>query len=150
MCDKNKQFNIQNWLLFYCSEVHSLNIIPLIMCVITTLRSTFYVIHADWIFLLGYRNSHYTTASIPRSPTTYQHCHFLHHKNTQSPHRLWLLGTYPKVKWWLTVCVCVCISVSYLSYAWYKNLIFYPCWFTSSHNNGQRVQITQLFTTWFL
>ena len=25
------------------------------------------------------------------------------------------------------VCVCVCISASYLSYAWYKILIFYPC-----------------------
>ena len=36
-----------------CITVHSLNIIPLILYIITTHWSTFYVIHADWIFLLG-------------------------------------------------------------------------------------------------
>jgi len=93
-----------------CITVHSLNIIPLILYVTSTHWSTFYVIHADWIFLLGYRNSHYTTASIPCIPTTYQHCHFLHHnKDTQSAHRLWFSGTYSKVKWWLRVCVYFCI-----------------------------------------
>ena len=91
-----------------CIIVHSFNINPLILYVITTHWSTFYIIHADWIFILAYRKSHYTIASIPCSPTTHQHCHFLYHnKNTQSPHRLWFSGTYRKVTWQFTVCVCV-------------------------------------------